>query len=442
MTGKAGKLHEWIVKCDKRVLLILDDVWEEVDFEAIGLPLRGDRKGYKIVLTSRKDDLCTKIGSQKNFLIDTLSKGEAWDLFRDMAGNSIDRILLDTASEIADECGGLPIAIVTLAKALKGKSKNIWNDVLLRLKNSSIKGILGMKNVYSRLELSFDLLESDEAKSCFLLCCLFPEDYNVPVEDLVNYGMGLGLFEDVQNIHQARDRVYTLIDELKGSSLLLEGDTNFYESVKMHDMVRDVAISIARGKHAYIVSCDSEMRNWPSDTDRYKGCTVISLLRKTIEEHPVDLECPKLQLLLLICDNDSQPLPNNFFGGMKELKVLHLGIPLLPQPLDVLKKLRTLHLHGLESGEISSIGALINLEILRIGTVHFRELPIEIGGLRNLRVLNLRGMSSLSEYSNLRWFSIVKDSENELNIEGDSNDVLASGISALLRNTQVLRLKD
>ncbi|XP_025013588.2 probable disease resistance protein At1g61190 [Ricinus communis] len=88
LVGKAGKLHEWIMKCDKSVLLILDDVWEEVDFEAIGLPLKGDRKGCKIVLTSRNDDLCTKIGSQKNFLIDTLSKGEAWDLFTEMVGNS------------------------------------------------------------------------------------------------------------------------------------------------------------------------------------------------------------------------------------------------------------------------------------------------------------------------------------------------------------------
>ncbi|EEF40606.1 hypothetical protein RCOM_1332370 [Ricinus communis] len=142
----------------------------------------------------------------------------------------------------------LTYCTVTIAKALKGKSENIWNDVLLRLKNSSIKGIREMQNVYSRLELSFDLLESDEAKSCFLLCCLLPEDYNVPLEDLVSYGMGLGLFEDLSNIHQARDRVYTLIDELKGPFLLLEGDLEEYECVKMHDMIRDVAISIARDK--------------------------------------------------------------------------------------------------------------------------------------------------------------------------------------------------
>jgi hypothetical protein len=33
--------------------------------------------------------------------------------------------------------------------------------------------------VCSRIELSFLFLEVKEAKSCFLLCCLFPEDFDI-----------------------------------------------------------------------------------------------------------------------------------------------------------------------------------------------------------------------------------------------------------------------
>ncbi|EEF40599.1 probable disease resistance protein At1g61190 [Ricinus communis] len=517
LVGRASKLHEWIMKCDKRVLLILDDVWEKVDFEAIGLPLNGDRKGYKIVLTSRRDDLCTKIGSQKNFLIDILKEEEARGLFKVTVGNSIEGNLVGIACEIADRCGGLPIAIVALAKALKSKPKHRWDDALLQLKTSNMKGILEMGEVDSRLKLSIDLLESDQAKALLFLCCLFPEDYSVPVEHLVGHGIGLGWFQNVQFLYQARDRVRTLIDELKESFLLLEGDSDEYESVKMHDLIRDVAIVIAKDNSGYLVCCNSNMKSWPAEMDRYKNFTAISLVRIKIDEHLVDLECPKLQLLQLWCENDSQPLPNNSFGGMKELKVLSLEIPLLPQPLDVLKKLRTLHLYRLKYGEISAIGALITLEILRIETdwdSYLKELPIEIGRLRNLRVLNLSSMSSLryiplgvlSKMSNLEelyvstkfmawgliedgkenaslkeleshpitaleiyvfnflvfpkeWvisnlsrFKVVigthfkynsygKDSMNELYIEGDGNDVLASGFSALLRNTEVLGLK-
>ncbi|KAF2290382.1 hypothetical protein GH714_012620 [Hevea brasiliensis] len=122
---RAGKLRQRLINCGKRILLILDDVWSELDFEKIGLPSRGERKGHTIMLTSRNKDVCNKMGSEKNFPVDVLTNEEAWDLFGEMAGISIDHHLHHTATEIANECGGLPIAIVNCKGIKKQKEKHL-----------------------------------------------------------------------------------------------------------------------------------------------------------------------------------------------------------------------------------------------------------------------------------------------------------------------------
>jgi hypothetical protein len=65
-------------------------------------------------------------------------------------------------------------------------------------------------------------LGAKEAKSFFLLCCLFPEDFDIPIEYLVRCGMRLELFEDINAVEEARNRVRALVHKLKRCSLLLD----------------------------------------------------------------------------------------------------------------------------------------------------------------------------------------------------------------------------
>ncbi|KAG8661029.1 hypothetical protein MANES_02G220780v8 [Manihot esculenta] len=395
---RASKLHQRLTNCDKRILLILDDVWKEDGLGEIGVPLGCRSNGCKIVLTSRNEFVFSSLESQKNFLMKVLNDEEALVLFKETAGDSIGHDLLDTVKEIVNECEGLPIAIVTLSKALKNKNKHIWNDVLRQLKNSKLEYISGMKkNVFSAIELSYNYLEDEEAKSCFLLCSLFPEDFNILVEDLLEFGMGLRLFKGVEYVHEGRDRIYKLIDMLKGSNLLLEGDDKRNESVKMHDLVRDVAISLAsRNKQWHTLQSQARINEWQYD-DGYKNCTAISLLCEDIKKLEDHLKCPKLELLQLWHDSQLESLPINVLEGMKELKVLSIAsrIPSLPQSIDVLKNLQTLCLLNDRLNEMHTIGALVKLEILQIRSYHLKELPAEIGLLKNLRLLNLRRVEYL-----------------------------------------------
>ncbi|CBI22416.3 unnamed protein product, partial [Vitis vinifera] len=65
--GRAARLCERLKKV-KKILIILDDIWTELDLEKVGIPFGDDRKGCKMVLTSRnKHVLSNEMGTQKDF---------------------------------------------------------------------------------------------------------------------------------------------------------------------------------------------------------------------------------------------------------------------------------------------------------------------------------------------------------------------------------------
>ena len=141
LLARAERLRKRLMD-SKSVLIILDDVWDALDLEDVGIPYGGQQNKCKILLTSRSEEACTQMKTQKIFPIKVLSEEEAWNLFREMAGNCIDTLgLHPIAKEVAKECGGLPVAIVTVGRALENKSEFEWRAALQQLKNSIPKNI-------------------------------------------------------------------------------------------------------------------------------------------------------------------------------------------------------------------------------------------------------------------------------------------------------------
>uniref|UniRef100_A0A2N9JBY9 NB-ARC domain-containing protein n=1 Tax=Fagus sylvatica TaxID=28930 RepID=A0A2N9JBY9_FAGSY len=241
-TGGMGK-----TMLQEKILIVIDDIWKPLDLEAHGIFFGDDKKGCKILLTSRSHNvLRNDMNTQKEFQVGVLSDNEAKNLFQKIVvGLTKTPEIQATMEEIIEECAGLPIAITTVANFLKNQENiNVWKDALQQLKTSSPTEIEGMdEKVYKSIKLSYEFLQSKEAKSLFLLCSLHGEDSNIDVEDLLRYGVGLGWFRNVDTMENARHRVDTLVERLKDSSLLLDGDDN--GTVKMHDIIRDVAINIA-----------------------------------------------------------------------------------------------------------------------------------------------------------------------------------------------------
>ncbi|WRX25058.1 NB-ARC - like 10 [Theobroma cacao] len=72
------------------------------------------------------------------FAIDVLKEKEAWDLFKKMAGDDVENPeLRSVATEVAKKCEGLPVAIVTVARALRSKELYAWKDALAQLQRPS-----------------------------------------------------------------------------------------------------------------------------------------------------------------------------------------------------------------------------------------------------------------------------------------------------------------
>ncbi|PIN25643.1 hypothetical protein CDL12_01609 [Handroanthus impetiginosus] len=207
--------------------------------------------------------------------------------------------------------------------------------------------------------------------------------------------MGLGMFQRLRNLDEIRNRTYTLIEELKSQSLLLDGSNE--HCVQMHDVVRDIALYIAseEKRGGFVINLDQPIRE--DCYENYVWISMTNLSNKT--EFPVEIKCPSLRLLTMKSGNkklydDEMRLPDRIFDGMQEVRVLfmeEIHIRSLPSTTQLLKNLKTLYLFNCQVLEsIGIVGELLKLEILCcIDCYNIRALPREIGRLNRLMLLEI-----------------------------------------------------
>ncbi|KAL8489982.1 hypothetical protein ACS0TY_025762 [Phlomoides rotata] len=183
VNGAFARAHELQKRLmnSKSILIILDDLWENLNLENLGIPDQKDLKDCTILLTSRNADVLGAMKVEKTFKMINLKAEEAWSLFKEKVGACADDPnLLSTAQHIVQECKGLPLALVTVGGALKDETnKAIWENSLQELKSSNPDIQDFLEEVYNPLKLSYDLLKSEPTKLIFLMCCLFPEDHEI-----------------------------------------------------------------------------------------------------------------------------------------------------------------------------------------------------------------------------------------------------------------------
>ncbi|KAF5949354.1 hypothetical protein HYC85_011347 [Camellia sinensis] len=399
--GKASKLWNRLNN-GKKNLIILDDMWQELNLKTIGIPITDGNNCCKVVITSRIRGVLEMMCVDRHVPMQVLLEKEAWALFKTKVGNSIDSPELhDIADVVCKECGGLPVAILAVGAALKDKKKYVWEDVLDQFKDSMLKNIAGIDaKVYASLKLSYDRLESSDAKSCFLLCCFFPEDANISIEVLARHSIARSLLgQNTNTLRRASRRVLTVVDILKDACLLLQGTNENF--VKMHDVIRDVALSIVKddGKEILV---KHGVKEWP-EKDTCESYSAMSFRFDNTLELPDDLVCPQLHTLTMIMKRKIDPLlnvPDRFFSGMEKLTILELNRICMLPPLSLanLVNLRMLLLSCCELGDIAILKDLNNnLEILSLRGSNIKVLPSEIGQLTRLRLLDLKNCYQLTE---------------------------------------------
>nr|XP_011463399.1 PREDICTED: disease resistance protein At4g27190-like isoform X2 [Fragaria vesca subsp. vesca] len=403
---RAAKLRERLSRGTNNVLLILDNVWTQLNLWEIGIPISRDQKCCKLLVTSRNQDIFKEMKTRKHFPIGGLPRHDAWSLFKKVAGGSIesDLELCPIAEQVLAECDGLPVAISTVGGALQGKSISRWRNALRELRNACPENVPGViKHVYGKIVFSYECLPSEQAKSCFLLCCLFPESEDFDIEMLVRIAIGLGLLKGIDSISEGRDCVETLVDTLKDHSLLLDGDEK--DSVRMHDVVRDVAVYIAsqefnqnkndKSEKRIVLRHGPEVNYWrrynavdESGSEESAYCRSLTTCTSSTELLLMGVkDWLKLKLRLL----------DTIFDGMEDLKVLLISCSILPS-LPLLKNIQTLVLVDCHLN-FDVIGELRTLMILDVSGSDIKHLPDTFKNLCNLRLLNLTGCDELKVIS-------------------------------------------
>ncbi|OMO99034.1 Disease resistance protein [Corchorus olitorius] len=399
---RALRLRERLKK-EKRVLLVLDNIWAKLDLKEVGIPWGDEEKICKILLTSRDQNILLLFDgmvSQNTLKMDVLEKNEAWDLFKKMAGDIVESSneWRSVANEVALKCAGLPVAIATLARALRNKDLHAWKDALVKLQRPSPRNFKGIpREVYLAVELSYNYLESDEHRQTFLLCSLLLVGSNYSsITYLLRIARGLGLFPDLYTVEEALNHLLTLVSDLKAACLL--HDSYSSDLFRMHDLVYDVALAIAsRDNNVFALKPEDSLKDWP-DGETMEKCTMINLPFVDITHFPKELKGPQLSALRLGSKNSSVEMPASFFKEMKQLKVLelinmHISFSTLSSRF--LTNLQTLILNLCVLENIAIIGNLENLKSLSIVGSDVEMLPKEIGQLINLRIFDLFSCTKL-----------------------------------------------
>ncbi|XP_072965445.1 probable disease resistance protein At5g63020 [Typha angustifolia] len=378
---KAKTISNFLTR--KSFLLLLDDLWGPVDLEAVGVPISLIAVGSykrKLVLTTRSDGVCGAMRVERQIKVDKLDEIAAWSLFQKNVGEQTlnsDPHIATIAKEVIKELDGLPLALITVGSSMHAKKHyRAWERALEQLKESQLHEIEHRPNAkesttFHTLKFSYESLESDTLRQCFLSCSMWPEDYEIPKEKLIQCWIGLGLVKVDRTLRSSYNYGYDLIDELLAACLL--EDLRDYESVKMHDVLRDMALWIARdyGENNYKWIVKTDFGQAEDISNEVERMSVISYKRLPF---PYGTLPPLTKLTTLI------------------LRGYHLHGRLVLVNIQALQALTFLDLEDNYLEEFPmEICKLVKVEYLNLNDNKIESLPEELKSLTNLKFLHLRG---------------------------------------------------
>ncbi|XP_042518554.1 disease resistance protein RPS2-like [Macadamia integrifolia] len=350
------------------------------------------------------------MGASKTIKVQPLSEAESWELFVELVGEHVADGIKCFAEKIVRRCQGLPLAIVTVAHAMANRhGVGEWANAVREM-DLSATNLRGMINeVLLPLKFSFDRLEDDMLRSLFLYCACFPEDHSIRKREILCYCIGEGLVDRLGSLEGARNKGEALIGSLKIACMLENGEKK--GSVKMHDMMRDLALWITSSLEfsdsspKFLIRTGRSVKEAPKAHD-WVDASRISLLDTEIGQLPeLGEKCEKLTTLLSsnvsFGNNRIHNFipPTNFFQHMNHLSILNLSDS---QTLEYLP---------------DSLSCLVNLRVLMLRQcVRLKALPAALGMLQQLQVLDLKSCEKLHQQilgseceggvSNLRYLDV------------------------------------
>ncbi|GKV51244.1 hypothetical protein SLEP1_g57911 [Rubroshorea leprosula] len=352
--------------------------------------------------------------------------------------------LKEIGKKIVKRCKGLPLAAKTLGGLLCGKLncpawEHILNSEIWELKETE-------SNILPALRLSYHYLPS-YLKPCFVYCALFPKDHVFEKKQLVLLWMASGVLQQ-----QSIEAGHQYFNELVSRAFLQQSSRTESRFV-MHDLIHDLAQFVAgescfNREHMFEVDKKSKVnyekvrhlsysRDWYDISKKFEVLNVMKCLRTfipvgsrgscSLSNTVVHDWLPKLRCLraLSLEHYNIKKLPDSI-GDLIHLKYLNLSrtlIESLPESVGFLLQLQTLLLFNCWTilKLPVTIGNLVYLHHLDIeGTSSLKEMPSEIGNLKNLLTLSkliVGKENRLMKLSNLKNFLQLKGKLSILNLE-------------------------
>ncbi|CAN6362823.1 unnamed protein product [Urochloa humidicola] len=354
---------------NKRYLIVIDDVWSTEAWEIIKCALIDENVGSRVILTTRNIDVA-KFASQdaEVYELDRLSDEDSRRLLCKRVFNEGEGIyseLEEVTKKILKKCGGIPLAIITIASMLArihNRTKYEWYGVY----NSMGYGLETDKtldNMRTILLLSYSDLPSF-IRPCLLYLSMFPEDYKIERSDLVRLWVAEGFVVEEQgsNSYDTGDRYF---NELVNRSMIMPVDLDKYgvaRACRVHDMILNLIISLSAEENF---------------------CTV-----------PPHIKCTACKIRRITLQNEQKILPatdNMFHARSLFLRNVFGGMP----PLSRFSVLRVLSFQGILSQicKPKDMGTLHNLRYMKLTGQVEPELLEGIGNLKMLKTLDLNETS-------------------------------------------------
>ncbi|KAB2611984.1 TMV resistance protein N-like [Pyrus ussuriensis x Pyrus communis] len=469
----------------KKVLIVLDDVSNRDQLNAILGMREWLHPGSKIIITTRHEHLLNAHEVFKKFMVQELDEDKSLELFSWHAFRQSHPVegYKELSRHVVKHCGGLPLALQVLGSSLSGKSVEVWQSALQKL------DVIPNDKIQKVLRISFDSLQDDHDKNLFLHIASFftgkKMDYTSTMLDSLKFYTRIGIENLVDRclvkiqwpnrlvMHQlVRDMAMEVIrkespdDPGKRSRVLQKDASNILRKLSGTENVKGLMLNLACKRalvgsdkkrchdEDYDGNCSRRRRlgffAWKpisfsstnsasasNETDfeaeafrRMHNLELLMLnninVRGSYEEFPKSLICLSWRGFHLKSVPENFYLENLVVLDMRNSSLQHVwnGIRFLPR----LKILNLSHSHGLRT--TPNFSGLPNLERLILEhCINLVEVDESVGFLEKLLVLNLGGCKNLMKLPILR-------SVRDLDLSGCSKLVLGANTTATTDHLQ------
>jgi disease resistance protein RPM1 len=290
-----------------RYFFVIDDVWDIPTWETIKCAFVDSHSESRIIITTRSVDVATKAGGI--YPMKPLSDDNSRMLFRTRAcgceGVSQHNQPFEVTNKILKKCGGVPLAIITIATLLVDKPSANWCKVYDAIgfghEDSEV-----IQNTRKILSFSYYDLPSN-LKTCLLYLSMFPEDYFIEKKSLIWRWVIEGFVRDREGMGSYElGEIY--FNKLVNKSMIrwIEPDELDFEQggCRVHDMVLDLIRTMSSDIN-FVTVYDMEQHNTHLLGKRTNMVRRLALHGRSVE-HSSSIEMKQVRSFNAITCGDSK----------------------------------------------------------------------------------------------------------------------------------------